>query len=886
MTSPKNSRATRLMFAGSALPILALALAAAVPAAAQTAQASADETKGDEKVIIVVGTRRTDRSILDSASPVDVVGAAELATQPASNVLDVIRALVPSFYVGQNAISDASTFVRAPSLRGLSADEVLVQLNGKRLNRSALVQVFTGGDTALSFGSQGADVSTIPALAIGSLQILRDGATAQYGSDAIAGVMNYGLRENAGLEVVARYGQFYRGDGESYQIAANAGVKLGDRGFINLTGEYTDDGGTVRNATRPIALIFAQQNPGLASQLPNFPGPAQIYGSSPGFAYRFLLNSAYELTPEAKLYFIANYSHLKADQSFNYRSPISAANVPIVGGTANLNANSAFANPIFLTPCPASAGPLGCPSGGFVRDSNTFNFTSVYPAGFTPRFVGVTDQYFGVLGIKGKLDSGFTYDLSGTIARNSINLSMYGSLSPSFGRASQTSFEFGKLIQEEQNLNADFTYPLEAGLASPITLSAGAEYRRETYTQTAGDVQSYAAGPFAVQNLFRPVVGEGGITTFVADGQVNKPVGASGYGGTSPTFAGQRSQQSYAVYAGAETDITETFSVGAMGRFEKYNTFGSAFVAKGNFRWEVADIFAIRGTAGTGFHAPSPGQNNTAILTTTFVAGDQVQVGTYPVTSNIAQFYGARSLRPERSTNFGLGFVLTPTDAISLTVDAYSIKVNNRIGISQNFTVTAANLAAQPALAAVGLDGAVNYFTNGFDTRTRGIDVVGSWRGDLVGGKAGATLAYNYNKSTVPRFDPNVIGAAQIINIGNLAPNHRANLTLTWNSNGFGVTLREAYYGSWREEVGYPGQLFGARFTTDIDVSYTFLENYTVSVGASNLFNTYPDRVANSPDNRIFLSTNSLSDGQIYPNAGGPFGFNGGLWYARIRVKY
>lgn len=886
MTNPKNSRATRFMIAGSALPMLALALAAAVPAAAQTAQASADETKGDEKVIIVVGTRRTDRSILDSASPVDVVGAAELATQPASNVLDVIRALVPSFYVGQNAISDASTFVRAPSLRGLSADEVLVQLNGKRLNRSALVQVFTGGDTALSFGSQGADVSTIPALAIGSLQILRDGATAQYGSDAIAGVMNYGLRENAGLEVVARYGQFYRGDGESYQIAANAGVKLGDRGFINLTGEYTDDGGTVRNATRPIALIFAQQNPGLASQLPNFPGPAQIYGSSPGFAYRFLLNSAYELTPEAKLYFIANYSHLKADQSFNYRSPISAANVPVVGGTANLNANSAFANPIFLTPCPASAGLLGCPTGGFVRDSNTFNFTSVYPAGFTPRFVGVTDQYFGVLGIKGRLDSGFTYDLSGTIARNSINLSMYGSLSPSFGRASQTSFEFGKLIQEEQNLNADFTYPLEAGLASPITLSAGAEYRRETYTQTAGDVQSYAAGPFAVQNLFRPVVGGGGITTYVADGQVTKPVGASGYGGTSPTFAGQRSQQSYAVYAGAETDITETFSVGAMGRYEKYNTFGSAFVAKGNFRWEVADMFAIRGTAGTGFHAPSPGQNNTAILTTTFVAGDQVQVGTYPVTSNIAQYYGARSLRPERSTNFGLGFVLTPTDAISLTVDAYSIKVTNRIGISQNFSVSATDLAREPALQAVGLGGAVNYFTNGFDTRTRGIDVIGSWRGDLVGGKAGATLAYNYNKSTVPRFDPNVIGAAQIVNIGNLAPNHRANLTLTWNSNGFGVTLREAYYGSWREEVGYPGQLFGARFTTDLDVSYTFLENYTVSVGASNLFNTYPDRVANSPDNRIFLSTNSLGDGQIYPNAGGPFGFNGGLWYARIRVKY
>ena len=866
---------SRLLLAGSVLPMLALAM----PAAAQTA--AAEENAGEEKVIVVVGTRRTDRSILDAASPVDVIGAAELATQPASNVLDVVKALVPSLYVGQNAISDASTFVRAPSLRGLSADEVLVQLNGKRLNRSALVQVFTGGDTALSFGSQGADISTIPGLAIGNLQILRDGATAQYGSDAIAGVMNYGLREDAGLEIVGRYGQFYRGDGESIQIAANAGVKLGDRGFINVTGEYTDDKGTVRNETRPIALIFAQQNPGLANQLPNFPGPAQIYGNSPNHAFRSILNSAYELSPEAKLYFMAAYSQLKGDQSFNYRSPISATNVPVVGGTTSLGANAAFATPIYLTPCPASAASAGCPAGGFVKDGNVFNFTSVYPAGFTPRFVGKTEQYWGVLGIKGK-SGDFTYDLSGTIARNSLNLSMYQSLSPSFGRASQTEFQFGKLIQEEQNLNADFTYALDAGLASPVTLSFGGEFRRETYTQTEGDVQSYAAGPFAVQNLYTLQTGG----TYVFDSQVTKPVGASGYGGTSPTFAGSRSQQSYALYAGAETDISDTFSIGAMGRFERYNTFGSAFVAKGNFRWEVADIFAIRGTAGTGFHAPSPGQNNTAILTTTFVGGDQVQVGTYPVTSNIAQYYGAQSLRPERSTNFGLGFVLTPSDAFSLTVDAYSIKVTNRIGISQNFFVTAADLAAEPALQAVGLGGAVNYFTNGFDTRTRGVDVVGSWRGDVAGGRTNLTLAYNYNKSTVPRFDPNVIGAAQIINIGNLAPNHRANLTATWQKDGFALTLREAYYGSWREEVGYPGQKFGARFTTDIDVSYTFMEHYTLSVGASNLFNAYPDRVANSPDNRIFLSTNSLADGQIYPNAGGPFGFNGGLWYARVRIKY
>ena len=334
MTTMRVEMLSRLLAGGSLL----VAGMAAIPAAAQTAAApaTAQSAPDDSATIIVTGTRRTDRSITDSASPVDVVSAADLRTQPAADLLDVVRNLVPSFFVGQNTISDASTFVRAPSLRGLGADQVLVQLNGKRYNRSALVQVLTGGDTALSFGSQGPDISAIPSLAIGNIQILRDGATAQYGSDAIAGVINYGLREDAGLEIVGRYGQYYRGDGESIQIAANAGLKLGDRGFINLTGEYNDDKGTSRGATRPIAVIFAQQNPSLAGKLPNFPGPAQIWGSSPTNGYKFVLNTAYELTPEAKLYFLGNLANSTADQSFNYRSPIGATNPYLIPGTSPL----------------------------------------------------------------------------------------------------------------------------------------------------------------------------------------------------------------------------------------------------------------------------------------------------------------------------------------------------------------------------------------------------------------------------------------------------------------------------------------------------------------------------------------------------------------------
>ena len=277
----------KLLTRTSATAIAAALLTTGVPGlSAAYAQdtagaAAADAADTEEDPIIVLGTRRTDRTVTDSASPVDVVSATDLTARPTANMLDSLSSLVPSFFVGQNSISDASTFVRSPSLRGLPADNILVMLNGKRYNRSALVQVFVGADTGLSFGSHGSDLSAIPSIAIQSLQVLREGATAQYGTDAIAGVLNYGLREDAGFELVARYGQNYEGDGHSYQIAGNVGFKLGDGGFINLSGEYNNDGQTSRGATRPTAVVFAAENPTLASQLPHYPLPVQIWGNSP-----------------------------------------------------------------------------------------------------------------------------------------------------------------------------------------------------------------------------------------------------------------------------------------------------------------------------------------------------------------------------------------------------------------------------------------------------------------------------------------------------------------------------------------------------------------------------------------------------------------------------
>lgn len=872
------------------------AIASADVAMAQDAETSADETPSGS--IVVLGTRRTDRSATDSASPVDVIDAAELQQQPAANMLDVVKNIVPSFFVPQNTISDASTFVRAPSLRGLPADNILVMLNGKRFNRSALVQVYTGGDTALSFGSQGADISSIPAIAVGNLQVLRDGATAQYGSDAIGGVLNYGLRDDIGFEAQGLYGQNYDngGDGETWQVAGYGGVALGDAGFISLAGEYSDTNGTSRGVQRPSAVNFANQFPNLADQLPNYPGPVQIWGTSPSHGWKFILNSEVELSPNATFYLFGNLARSKADQSFNYREAVTTTATRFDGTnntTGTLSANSAFRHPIYLTPCPT--GSATCPSGGWVKDSNVFNFTELYPAGFTPRFVGVTKQAIGVAGVRGEMDSGFTYDVSGSLARQSLNLSMYNSLAPSYGPDTQTEFEFGTLIQREINLNLDMTYPLDFGLASPLTLSGGAEFRREEYEATEGDPQSYGAGPYAVQNLY--VDQGGGVYAF--DSTVTLPPAASGYGGTSPTFAGKSSEKSYGFYVGLEGDITERFSMGVAGRYEHYENFGSTTVGKVNARLELSDILAIRATAGTGFHAPSPGQNNVQVLTTTFIQGNQVQVGTYPVTSDIAQYFGATTLGPEESTNFGAGFVLEPTSNFTVTVDAYSIKVRDRIGISQTFNVTAADIVALPSLAGVGEGGSVQYFTNGFDTRTRGVDLVATYRTGLADGDLNMTLAYNYNKSKVTDFDPGVIGPTQLIDIKYLAPNHRATFAANWSSGPWSVNLRESYYGEWRDSNDYPiregnlstgaiidGQHFGAKFITDLDVSYTFAEKYTLTLGANNLFNTYPDKIAATINNPIYDSTGSISNGSVYPRPGGPFGINGGFWYARIRVKY
>jgi iron complex outermembrane recepter protein len=843
-------------------------------AAAGAENAAPSEAASELGEVIVTGTRRTDRTAAESSAPIDILTGSDLAAQPTGNMLDTLSNLVPSFIVGQNSISDASSLVRSPSLRGLPADEMLVMLNGKRMNRSALVQVFQGGETELAFGSQGPDLASIPSIAVKSLEILRDGASAQYGSDAIAGVLNYQFKtDSSGAEITGRYGEYfpkgYARDGGDGQIALNVGLPLGSQGFADFSMELAKNEQTVRNPTRPSAVAFAAVYPNLAPDLPHYPGPVQQWGTPPSKSVKTFLNTGVRLDNNDEIYFFMNWAEIYTNESFNYRLPKTVT----YQGTTYAN-HPAFNN-IYLDPCTAAYS--GCPAGGWIQDANTFNFDSIYPAGFTPRFYGKVEQFFGAVGYKGVNRWGMNFDISGSTATNTLALSLQDSINPSLGPLSPTSFYDGKFQQGESNFNVDVSYPWAVSwLPKPISLAGGLEYRVENYKQLLGDAASYAAGPYASQQLYSCVA-----TVCTPSGSASQSTASNGYGGISAPV--DASQASYAGYVDIEADVTSALTLGVAGRVENYASFGTTELGKFQVRFKATDWLALRGTASNGFHAPTPGQYSVETLSTTFLPGTttQVQIGTYPVTSAIAKYYGAVNLKPEKSTNFSAGLVFTPVQDLLVTLDGYSIAVKDRIGISQTFNVTQADINKLAALAYVGAGGTVQYFTNGFDTKTKGADLVGTYTFHIGDGHLDTSLAYNYNKTDVTKYNPAVIIQSRIIDIQHYAPNTRINLGAKYTLGPFHAALQENYYGTYRDQYDYPGQLFSAKYTTDIDFTYNIWENVTAGIGGKNIFNAVPDVV-----NGVNPLTGGLGDGERYPRTGGPFGFNGAFWYAHIGAKF
>jgi iron complex outermembrane receptor protein len=698
------------------------ALCYTMPAFAQ-GEAPQAEAEAPGQTIIVTGTRRTDRTVIESATPIDVYGGEELQKQGTADMNQVIQNLVPSFSVARYAIGDGSSFVRPPNLRGLAPDQTLVLLNGKRLHRSALVQV---GANAQSAGAHSADLAQIPSIAVKSVEVLRDGASAQYGSDAIAGVINMTLRDSAdGISGYARYGQYYRGDGEDYQVALNGGFKLGEGGFINISGEYVNSGKTSRGFTRAGAYQLAIEQPNIG-----VPELAQRYGNPELESYRFFVNGAFDLGDDSQVYFFGNYGHSFQEESFNYRQSVNAIGFGKNGifddiftdfDNTQANIQTGAAGGAVYAPNSYEVNAAFAREGSVVRDYTQVstcsdplvqNWSCVYPGGFTPIFFGKIDDLSGTVGYKGTFGFGLNYDVSGSYGQSTLAYTMNGTMNPSLGITSPTEFYLGKLKQSETLFNADFSYPWEVGFASPITIAFGGQYFREAYELGLGDAASYAVGPYTGNLVFHqdgtPVYSgfdEDGNPVQLSTGQ---PVGANGFPGYGPSIASESNRNSKGIYLSVEGDITDQLSFGIAGRYEHLSDFGNSTTGKANLRYAIVpDVVAIRGTVATGFRAPTPGQVNSSSIATTFNPGNPnaIESMTLPVTSPVAAYLGAKPLTPEESVSFSAGTVFTPAPGASLTIDYYNIKVKDRIGTSGTFVIENAD---RPTLQSLGL---ANYAT-------------------------------------------------------------------------------------------------------------------------------------------------------------------------------
>jgi iron complex outermembrane receptor protein len=904
-----NDKAQRvdLKLATSMVALVLASMAAPALAAADDQEAAAAEGSKEDTTIIVTGTRRTDRTVAESAVPIDVFSADDFKAQPSPQLQNILKTLVPSFNQNRNLLGDASAFVRPPNLRGLPADQILVLINGKRMHRSALVQVT--GDS-LNAGSQGPDLSQISSPAVSRIEVLRDGAAAQYGSDAIAGVINIGLnRSDSGYNLAARYGQTYRGDGEDLQLSANAGFKLGDGGFFNITGEFIDQNVFDRSVRRPeIAPLIA------AGITPPRPTGNQL-GQPSNRAYRVVWNAAVPVGDGDEVYMFGNYGWQRQSNDFNYRRPIavSAQDIPLRPGTGTFSKsiNSLWYLDRIGTD-PVSGRAI------FSETGRTFSETSIYPNGFVPVFEASIEDMSFVAGYKGSTEGGLKYDVTASFGRNQIRYFMYDTLNPSLGPTSPKDFYLGKVTQQEYNLNADFSYETDIGLYKPLFIAAGLEFRREAFAVGLGDRASWEPGIFGSQ-----LVQRANGTTF----NVTKPVGANGFPGFGPDSVAEGGRNNYSAYLDFEAEAVEGLDLGLAARYDYFNDFGSTFNGKFSARWAINDVIALRGAASTGFRAPTPGQQFTQNTQTNFPQGSPVPVAvqTARPDSLSATYFGSKSLAPEKSVSFSGGMVITPGGGFNVTIDAYNIVVRDRIGITSSVNLT---LADQQALLAQGLStaldlGQVNYFTNGFRTRTQGFDIVLSHRADTGVGRFNTSLAVNYNKTKVtdrksialsavrPTDTPthSLIDNTRLGNIEDSNPRWRAVLSENFTTGAFDFTARLNYFGKFTTyfapigsvpagvdpvafralypapnpalNVGEWGKTFPSQVSLDFEAGFTVAENYRLAVGVENLFNTYPPVETRN----AYPSTGGQANGSIYPGSA-PIGQAGGFWYVRATAKF
>jgi iron complex outermembrane receptor protein len=782
---------------------------------------------------VVIGSRAQDRTVANSPVPVDVLSHTELTGTGRVETAQMLQAAAPSINFPRPTIADGTDHVRPMTLRGLGPDQTLVLINGKRRHTSALVNI----NGTIGRGSTGVDMNAIPSEAIERIEILRDGAAAQYGSDAIAGVINIILKSDATTDASAQVGSNYtlnrrrsltdhQTDGDQATVAANTGAVLANDGFWHLTGQYNHRGSTDRSLpdTRTQYLAGDPRNATYIPQI-HFRSGDALVNEFGGFFNGALPTMENGMQPYAFL----GVTRREGESAANWRQAL---------------------------------------------NNNTVR--AIFPDGFLPFILSTIDDFAGTAGVRGN-SAGWAWDISGSYGRNTFDYNLRNTNNATMGTASPTTFYAGNLKADQRLFNMDFvrSVALEK-FAGPLNVALGGEFRRDGFAMGAGDEASYKDG--GVKVLDGPSAG------------AQPAPGAQGFPGYRPSDASDNGRTSFAVYADFEANVLEKLMLGIAGRAEHYDDFGGTQNEKISGRYAFTPWLALRGALQNGFRAPSLSQKFFSATSTNFLnlngALVPVEVRTLPVESGAAKALGAKPLVPETSINKSLGLVLTPIPAASLTIDWYRINIDDRIIFSGNFTGTAmTNFLASQGFPGVG---SARFFTNAIDTKTRGVDIVGRYARDMGDvGISRFTAAYNQTRSFVTRVSatPAPLAAQQAVLFDRIErgrievgqPHNNLSFTLDHTAKDLSLNLHTQRYGA----VGFRGsaanssldQTFSPKWISDVSLSYSMPRNTRITLGVDNVFDVYPDLQIPGNANSGTFPYNGIS----------PFGFNGRFIYARAR---
>ena len=801
--------------------------------------------------LVVVGSRADARAVTESVVPVDLVSSSEFAQQGEPDVLNQLRNVVPSFNVNVQPISGGAMIVRPANLRNLAPDHVLVLVNGKRRHRAALV---TWHGNGVSDGSQGPDISPIPSIALRQVEVLRDGASAQYGSDAIAGVLNLTLKDSpSGGEIEFRTGKTYHGDGHRMLVAANVGLPLGPGGFANLSVEYGSSDPTSRSIQRGDATaLIAAGNPHIRTPVVQIWGSPELHDRP-----KFFGNFGKLVGDATQIYGHANYARRRATGGFFFRNPNTRAGVYSVDrGRSLLVGDALDAHDGVLD------GSANCPAvpitdhrpdqdalSRVFADPNCFTFQELYSGGFTPQFGGNYTDSSLVGGVRGQFASGMTWDASLAFGSSEVDFFIHDTVNASMGPESPTSFKPGIYRQQEVNANLDFAY----AVSEVVHLAMGGEFRNERFSIEQGDKASWELGPYLSQGF---------------------SAGSNGFAGFGPLAAGSWDRPNGAAYVDVEvSNPVGRFTLDGAVRAERFAGFGGTINGKVAGRAEVSDLIALRSSWSTGFRAPTPGQQNAYNLSSQWDPElmDLVNVGTIPSTTAVAALRGGHALGPETSVNFTVGAV-AHSGPVSLTADYFRIAIEDRLALTSDFVLAPSEVQD---LLADGVTSARNlnefrFFTNDFDTLTRGVDIVATL---APAPTTQISVLFNHTDTQVVEFNPEVVSALRIKQLHESLPKTRWNASVRQEFGRISVLGRISHYGGWFDDDD--NQHYTGKHLFDFECSYSLTPQVTLALGAQNAFNTYTD------PSRLGLA----GPGNRYSQFS-PFGFDGGYYYMRLNYRF